>query len=211
MIEKFLDVIFPKVCLECGKQGEQYICSSCLSKSKLNFKIVNIYNKDYKYLVYLEKYQDNIRHKILNFKFYDEAYIGEYFIKFLLKNKSLCEFLKKFDLIIPVPMYKSKKSRRGYNQTELLANSLSKTLNIECRKDILVKVKENKTQSRLHEKERIKNVKNVFSVESQNNIFGKNIILVDDISTTGATIGECAKLLKKVGADTICAFVIAKT
>ena len=211
MIEKFLDVIFPKVCLECGKQGEQYICSSCLSKSKLNFKIVNIYNKDYKYLVYLEKYQDNIRHKILNFKFYDEAYIGEYFIKFLLKNKSLCEFLKKFDLIIPVPMYKLKKARRGYNQTELLADSLSKILNIECRKDILVKIKENKTQSKLHEKERIKNVKNVFSVESQNNIFGKNIILVDDISTTGATIGECAKLLKKVGAKTVCAFVISKT
>ena len=211
MIENILDIIYPKVCLECGKQGEQYICSSCLSKSKLNFKIVNIYNKDYKYLIYLEKYQNNIRHKILNFKFYDEAYVGEYFIKFLSKNKSLCEFLKKFDLIIPVPMYKLKKARRGYNQTELLADNLSRTLNIECRKDILVKIKENKTQSKLHEKERIKNVKNVFSVESPNNILGKNIILVDDIFTTGATMGECAKLLKKFEAKTVCAFVIAKT
>ena len=211
MIENILDIIYPKVCLECGKQGEQYICSSCLSKSKLNFKIVNIYNKDYKYLVYLEKYQDNIRHKILNFKFYDEAYIGEYFIKFLLKNKSLCEFLKKFDLIIPVPMYKIKKARRGYNQTELLTDSLSKTLDIECRKDILVKIRENKTQSKLHEKERIKNVKNVFSIDDADIIGNKSIILVDDIFTTGATMGECAKLLKKVGAKVVCAFVIAKT
>ena len=210
MIEKILNILFPKMCLNCGKQGEGYLCSSCFLKSNFKFKIIPVKNKCYNYLIYLGKYKNEIRRKMLDFKFYNKAFINEYFLEFLLKNKNICAFLKNFDLIIPVPMFKTKKLKRGYNQTELLGKNLSKKLGLEYLEDVLVKIKENKTQSLVLKNERKQNVKNVFKIENPFYIKNKKIILVDDIYTTGATIDECTKLLKKSGVKEILVLVIAK-
>ena len=147
---------------------------------------------------------------MLDFKFYNKAFINEYFLEFLLKNKNICAFLKNFDLIIPVPMFKTKKLKRGYNQTELLGKNLSKKLGLEYLEDVLVKIKENRTQSLVLKNERKQNVKNVFKIKNPFYIKNKKIILVDDIYTTGATIDECTKLLKKSGVKEILVLVIAK-
>lgn len=211
MIEKILDILFPKVCLNCGKQGESYLCSSCFYKLDLKFKIYPVENKPYKFLIYLEKYKGEIRKKILEFKFYNKAYINEYFIEFLVKDKNICEFLKNYDLVIPVPMYKDKKLRRGYNQTELLGKNLSLKLGIEYADDVLIKFKENKTQSLLETNERMKNVRDVFKVQNEFRIKEKSIILVDDIFTTGATVQVCARALKKCGASKIVVLVVSKS
>ncbi len=210
MIEKILNILFPKMCLNCGKQGEGYLCSSCFLKSNFKFKIIPVKNKHYNYLIYLGKYKNEIRRKMLDFKFYNKAFINEYFLEFLLKNKNICAFLKNFDLIIPVPMFKTKKLKRGYNQTELLGKNLSKKLELEYLEDVLVKIKENRTQSLVLKNERKQNVKNVFKIENPFYIKNKKIILVDDIYTTGATIDECTKLLKKSGVKEILVLVIAK-
>lgn len=209
MIDKFLNILFPKHCLNCGKQGK-YLCSSCFLKSNLKFKFFKILNKSYEYFMYLDNYKDDIRSKILKFKFYDGAYINEYFLEFLVNDKKICEFLNKFDMIIPVPLYKDKKLKRGYNQTELIAKNLSKKINVKCFADILIKSKQNKTQSLLSREERIENIKDVFEIKNPQKILGKNIILIDDIFTTGITVQMCSKLLKKSGAKSICVLVIAK-
>lgn len=211
MIERFLNILFPKVCLNCGKQGESYLCSSCFLALDLRFRIFPVQNKYYDFLIYLGKYKDEIRNKLLQFKFYNKAYINEYFLEFLLKDKNICDFLKSFDLIVPVPMYKDKKSRRGYNQTELFAKNLGKNLELSYEENILIKFKENKTQSLLPQNERTKNVRDVFKIENYFEIKDKKIILIDDIFTTGATIQICSKLLKKAGAASIIALVIAKS
>lgn len=211
MIEKFLDILFPKVCLNCGKQGESYLCSSCFFKLDLKYKILLIQNKPYNFLIYLGKYKNEVRQKLLKFKFYDEAYINEYFLEFLLKDENIKSFLKNFDLIIPVPMFKTKKLKRGYNQTELLAENLSKNLNIEYNKNILIKSKENKTQSLLELSERKQNVENVFEIKNSFEVKNKNIILIDDIFTTGSTVQVCSELLKRAGANKIAVLVIAKS
>lgn len=207
MINKFLNILFPKKCLNCGKYGS-YLCEDCFIKYNLNFKIFKISNKSYEYFMYLDEYKNDIRTKILKFKFYDAPYMNEFFLEFL-DNKS-CDFLKKFDIIIPVPMYKDKMLRRGYNQTELISKNLSKKINVKYHSDVLIKLKSNKTQSLLNKKERIENVKNVFEIQNSEKINGKNIILVDDIFTTGATALECSKLLKNKGANNICVLVISK-
>lgn len=211
MIERFLNILFPKVCLNCGKQGESYLCSSCFLAFDLRFRIFPVQNKYFDFLIYLGKYKDEIRNKLLQFKFYNKAYINEYFLEFLLKDKNICDFLKSFDLIVPVPMYKDKKSRRGYNQTELFAKNLGKNLELSYEENILIKFKENKTQSLLPQNERTKNVRDVFKIENYFEIKDKKIILIDDIFTTGATIQICSKLLKKAGAASIIALVIAKS
>jgi len=210
MIEKLLDIIFPKVCLNCGKQGEHYICSSCLHlyNSKINFKNEN--NKMYDYLIYLFKYESKNRRYMLDFKFNEKAYISEYFIKILTSNNKVNEFFKKFDFIIPVPTTKLKSSKRGYNQTELLADYFGKYLNIIVEKNVLIKSKENKTQSTLSKMDRKANVKDIFKIADADKVKNKNIILLDDIFTTGSTVEECSKILKKYGVKKICVVVICK-
>lgn len=108
-------------------------------------------------------------------------------------------------------MFKLKKSKRGYNQTELLAKNLSKNLKIPYNYNILVKSKNNQTQSLLEKSQREKNVENVFKIKNPSKIKDKNIILLDDIYTTGATVRECSKILKNAGAKKILVFVIAKS
>ncbi len=209
MIEKFLDLIFPKLCLNCKKQGEGYICSSCFKYLNLDFNIKKIKNRPYELLVYLSRYESDMRTKMLKFKFGDSPYIAEYFIEILVKNDKIIKLLKEFDLIIPVPMFIKKKLSRGYNQTELLAKNLSKNIEIPYDISILKRVSEGKTQSTLHRLERLNNIERVFEVEQ--NINGKKVILLDDIFTTGATVEVCSKILKKSGAKEICVLTICRT
>lgn len=211
MIGKILDILFPKICLNCGKKEGSYLCSSCFSVLDLDYKILPVQNKLYTNIIYLGKYKDDIRKKILNFKFYNKPYINEYFLEFLIKNKNICDFLKKFDLIIPVPMFKNKRLKRGYNQSEIFAKNLGKKLDIKFDNKVLVKYKENKTQSLLELNQRRKNVKDVFKIKDSYKIKEKNIILVDDIYTTGATVDSCSKILKKFGANRIVVLVISKS
>lgn len=211
MIENLLNIIFPKICLRCSKQGEGYICSSCFKSFKNSIRLEKIYNKSYDYLVYLDRYKLYTRKNILAMKFSEKSYFVDFFVEIIYKSNEIVSFLKNFEYIIPVPMQKSKKLERGYNQTELLAISISKKLNIKCDYKSLIKTKENITQSLLLKEYRWENVKNVFEILNIKNIKDKKIILVDDIYTTGATVLECSNILKKAGASKICVLVVAKT
>jgi competence protein ComFC len=209
MIDNILNIIFPKKCIYCKKQGEGYICSSCFCLLKLKFKLMKVFNKPYNYLIYIDAYSLKTRKQIIDFKFNNKAFYAEYFIELLCRNHKLIDFLEQFDYIVPVPMNKTKKLERGYNQTELLANILSNKILVPvC--DILEKPVEYKIQSSLSKKERITNVKNAFKIKKNIDIKGKNIILLDDIFTTGATAFECSKVLKYSNTNKICVLVIAK-
>ncbi|WP_246254451.1 ComF family protein [Pedobacter foliorum] len=103
------------------------------------------------------------------------------------------------DLIIPVPLHKKKKSSRGYNQSELIANGISTALNIEVNSDLLIRTITTDTQTKKGRHMRFENMKTVFSVKNKGNLIDKHILLVDDVITTGATIEACAIELHKCG------------
>ena len=117
---------------------------------------------------------------------------------------------------MPVPIHKKRKAQRGYNQSELICTELVRIIKenkigtIFLEKNCLQKVKHNLPQSSLNRKERVENVKQVYSLRHPERIKGKNIILVDDIYTTGSTVNACAKILKENGAKTIIVVTIAK-
>lgn len=209
MLDKILDFIFPETCVYCGKIGN-IICKECLRKINYKYLFKKIKNEYFDYLYCSSFYKTDIKKKIHKFKFKENSYLYKFFIEESLKNKEIYESLKKFDLITFVPMTKYKEKLRGYNQSYLLAKELGKRLEIED-KELLIKSKENKRQGSLSEIQRQENVKNVFEFDKSFNIKGKNIILVDDIITTGATIRSCSKALKDNGAGKILAFAIAKT
>ena len=107
------------------------------------------------------------------------------------------------DYVVPVPLHKKRLRKREYNQSLILASSVSKHTGIGLLKNCLLRVKTSVPQSQLPRKERFKNVKNVFDVAKPAMVNGKILLLVDDIFTTGATINECSKVLLKAGAKEV--------
>ena len=132
-------------------------------------------------------------------------------ILILLENQKLyAEIINSIDYIIAVPISYKRFLERGYNQSKLIAYSVSKSLKIPYANLCLIKIKHNKRQSELHISERHTNTNGVYKVFSQNRINGKNILLIDDIYTTGSTVNECCKTLKQAGASRIFVATIAK-
>jgi ComF family protein len=119
------------------------------------------------------------------------------------------------DILIPIPMHKSKIKIRGFNQADLIANFLSKNLNIPVAKKILLKTKNTKTQAQLNKKERMKNLEGSLSISkktTKNNFLkGKHIALVDDVMTTKASCELASKLLLASGASRVDVLCLART
>jgi competence protein ComFC len=116
-------------------------------------------------------------------------------------------FLKKSDVIVPVPLFWWKKLKRGYNQAALLAEVVGDECRIEV-KHSLRRVKNTKTQTKLNEESRKENVSNAFEV-NDGMIKDKIVLLIDDVLTTGATLNECARVLKEAGAKKVYSCVAA--
>jgi ComF family protein len=119
------------------------------------------------------------------------------------------ETLNGFDIITYVPLHKESLKNRGYNQSRILANELSKHFQIPLVDDIIFEVKPKKSQASVERENRKDNVSGIFQVT--NSLNGKKIVIVDDIFTTGSTLSECAKVLKEAGAQKIIGITFAKT
>jgi len=115
----------------------------------------------------------------------------------------------KESIIIPVPLHRKRERWRGFNQAGLLAAELAKHFSLPIIKNKLIRTKHKKAQVKLKEKERFNNIKNCFAWQGEG-LDNKNIILVDDVVTTGATLNECARTLKQAGAGEVWGLVVAK-
>ena len=209
IIQKWLDIIFPSKCFYCQKVGK-VICDNCFQKLNDKYLFQKINHDWFDYVFCGSFYRDVLRTRIHSFKFHEQAYLYQYFIVLSLREKKIIEFLKEYDYITYVPMHYQKEQKRGYNQSKLLALELGKRLNLKV-VSVLEKRKPNRVQSSLSERERIKNVRNIFSFQNTIDVKNKSIILVDDILTTGATVRACSKVLKEQGVQKICVFTISKT
>lgn len=227
---------FPKSCIICGKLNINYVCNKCEERfekykkfniidnkklfiDKLGIQNINLIQKFYliynqkiywEKMIYCFEYKGIVRKCMLQYKFFDKAYLSNFFSYQVLKNKKIYEMLKTYDIIIPVPMDKIKRAKRGYNQTELITNIISKSGIIETNNNILDKIKLTETQSTLKKYDRKNNVKNSYIVKLPNEVKNRNIVLFDDIYTTGATVNEISQKLKEAGAKEILVIVIAK-
>lgn len=209
-----IELIYPSVCGICEEINKDYLCEKCKNKI-LKYSVYEIedYRDDkkvyYDYKIKILKYENIVRDKIIEYKFNEKTYIHRTFEKIILNDKKIYSFLKKYDIILPVPLYKNKKWERGYNQTELIAKDISKRLGLTLNTKILKKVRDTKKQSTLAKAERIENVKDAFSIVNAEKIKGKNIIIFDDIYTTGSTLNECSRILKNSDIGKIAILTIA--
>lgn len=215
MLDYILDLIYPNVCGFCNTICKENLCNECEEKiqPKLLCNIDNYENDNTKYFskhLYLFKY-DEIRNKILDYKFNDKAYLYKTFSKIIIKNEKICGFLKKYDIIIPVPIHKKRMKVRGYNQSDLIVKEIAKKIDdIRLENNVLLKVQNTKPQSTLNKLERNENAKNAYMVKNVDKVKNKSILLFDDIFTTGNTVNECSRLLKLSGAKDIGIITLAK-
>lgn len=206
-----LSFLFPRVCGICKiKINQNNTCEKCRNilqytlKKELCVRNLDLYVDQ---LLSLFVYRSLIRNRILHFKFDGEAYVADTFAELL--SKAIEENGIVGDVLIPVPIHRKRYLERGYNQSELLSRKIAKQMNMKHDSRTLIKVENNVAQSTLHHEERQKNVVNVYAVRSRKNVVGKRILLVDDIYTTGATVNECARVLKQNGAKEVIAVTIA--
>ena len=216
----FIDIIYPPVCGFCGKISKNRLCKKCEIRYKNQSACkIETYKDTSSYFdehIYLFQYDGEIRDIIIKYKFEEKSYIYESFVKFLESNEKICNQIAKYDIITPVPISQKRYKERGYNQSDLLAKNIAKSINkmnfenAILYKKILEKIKDNKPQSTLNQEERANNVIGVYSLKLEENFIGKKILLVDDIFTTGNTVNECSKKKKKSGAESVGIFTIAK-
>ena len=213
--EKISNLLYPPVCGICGKITPKGICIKCNVELKKQAEVnilqkEEIEEKNFEELMYIFKYEGQVRKLILDYKFNEKSYMYKTFVNFLLNDKKIFENIKKYDKIIPVPISKKRYKERGYNQSLLIAREIAKNEKVKLRNNVISKVKNNNTQSKLNKEERAENVKNVYKITNNKEIIDKNILLIDDIFTTGATLNECSKMLKQASAKKVDVLTIAK-
>lgn len=211
-INSVLDYFFPPICGMCGEINENYICNNCYENiKKIKKCVINEYNnRNFSKHLYIFRYEGIIRNKIIEYKFEDKGYLYKMFAKIIFSDKKTCNFIKKYDVIIPVPISKKRKKKRGYNQSELVANELAQKLNQDIWTDIIIKKKDNKPQSELNKLERIKNVEDIYEINKPIEVKNKKVLLLDDIYTTGSTVNEIARKLKQNQTQEIGVITLAK-
>ena len=155
-------------------------------------------------------YNDPIREAILAFKMRREIHRAPSLASLLLLTESLGINWEGYDLVLPVPLHNSRLRWRGFNQCALLVREIALYRKFEFSDDALVRNRQTRPQFELTPKKRLENVRGAFSCPRPDLISGKTVLIVDDISTTGATLNECAKALKKAGASYVDAATLCR-
>lgn len=156
-------------------------------------------------------YERKIASVIHQFKYEDKIHHLNFLTKLLLYAYS--ELGEEVDLIVPVPMHKQRLYQSGYNQAALLSNALASKIKKRCIHNLILKTKHVAKQMTLSEQHRFWNVRKAFIINKKNcdQIKNATVLIVDDVITTGATVMECARVLKQYGARSVFALSVAKT
>lgn len=193
----------PPFCHKCGRHLSdnlhENICSSCLNQ-KLHFDRA----------ISPCLYEGNLKELIHKFKYENKDYLGKDLSKLLIDFINFYRFDIDFiDCVIPIPLHKTRLREREYNQSEILANFFAKEFSKPLNNFSLIRDKPTKKQTELEIEKRFNNIKESFKVVDAKPIINKNILLVDDVLTTGATASEAALTLKTAGANIVFVLTLA--
>jgi len=221
--EGLLELLFPVRCRICKKPSKEVICSHCIESfpkvtgyickkcGKPCVREFNVCNECRGKRLHFTSarsggiYSGSLKEAIHQLKYKNGKILAPYLAEFA--SSSVADVMDGVDVIAYVPLTKKKEAKRGYNQAELIARALSSYYDKPIYNG-LIKVKDIPEQNKLGLTERSKNVSGAF--EAYSPVSG-NILLVDDVYTTGSTVNECAKVLERSGASEILVLTIART
>ena len=220
----FLDLIFPKRCVVCGRFGE-YLCD----KDKKNIQPAKAFcpvclraaiggathpkckgKLSLDGLICMVDYKSPVKEIIAELKYRFVTDLARMLEQEIRKSR----FLDKYDFagftVVPIPLSSGRKNWRGFNQTEILAKVVARRLRLIVTPEILRKIRETKPQAKLRREDRLKQVKGTFGLVLET-VKGKKYIIFDDVWTTGATLKEVAAVLKRKGASAVWGMTLASS
>jgi len=236
LIAGLKDIIYPKICLSCRNKivnpaaEEDHVCLECLNGIKRNLPpfchscgrhLKGRYGKSIcpecvRNRLHFDRafspcvYEGVIKDLICEFKYKGKDYLGKPLSSLMVK------FIREYDLpidyidgIIPIPLYKTKLREREFNQAQVLAQFIAKEFSKDILTDVLHRRRNTRTQTELETAERMQNVKGSFAVARPDKTREKNLLLIDDVLTSGATSSEAAQALKESGANIVFVLTLA--
>lgn len=234
-VKIFLDLLFSPQCMMCGKriaeEGEDWICHACLSqiayisspfcpRCGLPFVPETGSNRFCQVCLTspppfgtarsLGKYEEGLKESIARFKYEGKIILGENLGRLMAKILYPDLILSTYDLFMPVPLHPKRLRERGFNQAVVLGDQLSRRYRVPLDSLNLRRNRTTESQIHLDFKERRRNVKGAFEVRDEEKVKGKSILLIDDVYTSGATVNECTKVLRKVGAERVDVLTLAR-
>lgn len=227
LFSDFVDLLFPTLCLGCSRSlgaNEKILCIRC----RINLPETGQHREPYDESL-LNKFGGKVPIRfVASYVYFSKGSIVQKLIH-QIKYRGHKEAAKEIanwygyqlqtessllagtDMLIGVPLHKSRLNQRGFNQADMIAEGLSEILGIPARKDVLIRKQFRGSQTRKSRLERWENVKTVFAVKKPEDIKGKHIVVVDDVLTTGATIEACAFKLLEAGCESVGVLTIAAT
>ena len=209
---KAFTVVSSPICSSCGlmfksRQGQDHLCGDCITQPK-EFRIARAalaYDRQFMAVVHRFKYAGKIQLA---------GPLGT-----LMRNAYMRYWDKEtVDLILPVPLHTLKFRKRGFNQSYLLirrwkaksASMMGEVFDIPVNTEVLIRTKATVSQTGLNRQQRLKNIKGAFSLKIPEKVIAKKVLIVDDVYTTGATVNECARVLREAGAEQVDVLTVAR-
>lgn len=207
----FFNLLFPDLCIVCNNHllnQEDIICTKCLyniPKTNYHKDIDNPVSKlfwgrtkvEYATAFFRFSKGSNYQEMMHKFKYHGNKEIG-FVLGKSFGNQLVKSDFNDIDVIIPVPLHKSKLKKRGYNQSEWISMGLSETMQKPLDTKTVIRAVATETQTRKGRYERWKNVEEIFKVSSEKELMGKHILLIDDVITTGSTMEACINTILEV-------------
>lgn len=196
ILQPLLDLVFPPACEVCRRRGPDPICPACFAQIKFMNPQLGVYSAS--------AYEGVLREALHKLKFQKRQRLVEPLGIALVQYLSHAPGLKmeEIEVIVPVPLHRQRQRERGFNQAELLARVVSRYYEVPVIA-ALARTKPTKPQFDLPREARFHNIKGAFKVVNNPAVYNKKVMLFDDIYTTGATVGECVRVLKIAGAKRI--------
>lgn len=217
-----MDFFLPRFCPACKSKlssNEDIICIECFSSIQIadQKRIDFEFDKKFKTKklisgftsLYVFKKDEELQKILHQFKYNNKYRIGIKLGEEIAKTRNTTITDWKIDLVIPVPLHHLKQAERGYNQSYYISKGFSRELKINGKENLLKRKRYTESQTLKNISDRELNVKNAFSITKTKSIKGKNILLIDDVITTGATVSECARQLLNNGVKKVYAASVA--
>ena len=212
VLHDFIDLVFPNCCPGCDQplvSGEEHLCTSCeldLPIYPANENILHYFAGRLELTearAFMKFYHGGIAQNLLHqIKYKGDQDLGEYLGKMFIQHLPKEAVYNNVEVIVPVPLHKSKLRARGYNQSEVLARGMADILGVTVDKSSIIRTKKSETQTKKNRADRWQNVTGIFEVTSDN-LQGKHVLLIDDVITTGATLEACGEVILTSGAASL--------